>query len=96
MYITRNTEERYTERSSDSIITTIREAIEEGNAQKIVVRDRRGKDVTSVSLNAGIALGSFALIAGAAPLAVISGLIAKYGLDYDFVLVRTDGTEKYL
>ena len=84
------------ERSADSILKQIKEAIEEGNVTKIVLRDKDGHNVTSVSVNAGAALGTFALITGAAPLAVIGALIAKFGLSYQFVIVRADGSEKIL
>ena len=45
-----------------------------------------------MSVNVGAAIGSFALLVNA-PLVAISSLIAKYGLNYQFVVVKADGTE---
>ena len=36
------------------------------------------------------------ILGDAAPLVVISGLIAKYGLNYQFVVIKADGSEKIL
>ena len=84
------------ERTADSIIKKIKEAIREGNVTKIALRDSSGKTITSVSVNAGAAIGVFATVVGAAPLVVISGLIAKFGLNYDFVIIKSDGSETVL
>ena len=77
-------------------MTKIKEMIAEGNVNRIAVRNNEGKQLVSVSVNAGAALGGVALLAGAAPLVVISGLIAKYGLNYQFVVIKADGSEKIL
>ncbi|MBR3265759.1 MAG: DUF4342 domain-containing protein [Erysipelotrichaceae bacterium] len=84
------------ERTTNSIMTKIKEMIAEGNVNRIAVRNNEGKQLVSVSVNAGAALGGVALLAGAAPLVVISGLIAKYGLNYQFVVIKADGSEKIL
>ena len=84
------------ERTTDSIMTKIKEMIAEGNVNRIAVRNNEGKQLVSVSVNAGAALGGIALLAGAAPLVVISGLIAKFGLNYPFVVIKADGSEKVL
>ena len=84
------------ERTTNSIMTKIKEMIAEGNVNRIAVRNNEGKQLVSVSVNAGAALGGVALLAGAAPLVVISGLIAKYGLNYQFVVIKADGREKVL
>ena len=81
------------ERSVNSIMKKIKEAIAEGNATKLAVRDNEGRTLASVSLNTGAAIGGLALVAGAAPLVVISGLIAKFGLNYQFVVIKKDGSE---
>ena len=81
------------ERTADSIVSKISELIKTGNVTKIEIRDPDGKTLTSVSVNVGAAIGSFALIAGAAPLAAITALIARYGLNYQFVVVKQDGSE---
>ena len=82
-----------TERTTDSIVTRIKEIVAEGDASRFVVRDRYGKDVTSVSLNTTAAIGVVTLLAGAAPLVLISSLVAKFGLNYRFVIVKSDGSE---
>ena len=82
-----------TERTTDSIVNTIKAAIKEGNVTKIEVRNANGKKMASVSVNAGVAIGGIALIAGAAPLVVISALVTKFGLNYQFVIVKKDGSE---
>ncbi len=84
------------ERTTNSIMTKIKEMIAEGNVNRIAVRNNEGKQLVSVSVNAGAALGGVALLAGAAPLVVISGLIAKYGLNYQFVVIKADGSETVL
>lgn len=84
------------ERTADSIVEKIKEAIKLGNVTRIELRDPDGKPITSVSVNVGAAIGSFALLAGAAPLVAISSLIAKYGLNYQFVIIKSDGSETIL
>lgn len=85
-----------TERSADTIMDKIKEAIKEGNATKLEIRDADGKKITSVTLNTGAAIGAVALIANAAPLLLIGGLVARYGLNYRFVIIRSDGSETIL
>ncbi|MBQ2509534.1 MAG: DUF4342 domain-containing protein [Erysipelotrichaceae bacterium] len=82
-----------TERTTDSIVTRIKEIIAEGDASRFVVRDRYGKDITSISLNTTAAIGVVTLLAGAAPIVLISTLVARYGLNYRFVIVKSDGSE---
>ncbi|MBP1529543.1 MAG: DUF4342 domain-containing protein, partial [Erysipelotrichaceae bacterium] len=82
-----------TERTTDSIVNTIKAAIKEGNVTKIEVRNADDKKMASVSVNTGVAIGGIALIAGAAPLVVISALVTKFGLNYQFVIVKKDGSE---
>ena len=84
------------ERDADSILNKVKEAIEQGNVNKIAIRDRDGRTVTSVSVNTGAAIGTIALFAGAAPMAVISALIAKFGLNYQFVIIRSEGSDTVL
>ena len=80
-------------RTAESIMEKIKEAIKEGNATKLAVRDSNGKTVASVSLTTTAAAGAVALIIGAAPLVIISGLIARFGLNYQFVVIKKDGSE---
>lgn len=84
------------ERTTDSILTKIKELIAEGNVNRIAVRDNTGKQLVSVSVNTGAVLGGVALLSGAAPLAVIAALIAKFGLNCQFVVIKADGSEKVL
>ncbi|MBQ1508213.1 MAG: DUF4342 domain-containing protein [Erysipelotrichaceae bacterium] len=88
--------EEKSQKTGEDILAAVKKAIEEGSARKLVVRDPNGKKIISVSLNTGVAVGAVALFAGAAPLAVISGLIAKYGLNCSFILVNQDGSETIL
>ncbi len=87
---------RESERTADDLMDKIKEAIDQGNVAKIAVRDRYGKTITSVSVNAGATIGTLALLTGAAPLAVISALVAKFGLNCQFVIIHPDGTETIL
>ena len=80
------------ERTADTIVSKIKELIKEGNVNKIEIRDPDGRRITSVSVNVGAAIGSFALLVNA-PLVAISALIAKYGLNYQFVVIKSDGSE---
>ena len=80
------------ERTADTIVSKIKELINEGNVNKIEIRDPDGRKITSVSVNVGAAIGSFALLVNA-PLVAISALIAKYGLNYQFVVIKSDGSE---
>ena len=84
------------ERTPETIAEKIRELIEEGNATKLIIRDNFDRQVVAVPLTTGAAVGTVALMIGAAPMVVISSLIAKYGLNYRFVIVRSDGTEVIL
>lgn len=81
------------ERTAESVVEKIKEVIEKGNASKLAVRNERGETLASVSLNTGAAIGGVALLAGAAPLLIISALVARYGLNYRFVVIKEDGSE---
>ena len=85
-----------TDRTAESIAEKMRDAIKAGNVNRIEVRDPNGKRVASVKVNTGAAIGGIALLAGGAPLMIVSGLVAKYGLKYDFVVVKGDDSETYL
>ena len=85
-----------TQRTADTIVTKIRDAIREGNVTRIEVRKADGTRVASVKVNTGAALGGIVFLAGGAPLLIISGLVARYGLDYRFVIVRDDDSENIL
>ena len=81
------------ERTADTVVEKIKSVIAEGNASRLMILDQRGREVTSVSLNTTAAIGSIALIMGAAPLVIISSLVAKYGMNYRFVVEKSDGTK---
>ncbi|MBR4421739.1 MAG: DUF4342 domain-containing protein [Erysipelotrichaceae bacterium] len=81
------------ERTPDTIVEKIKDILSEGNATKFLVRDQHGLQVAAVPLPTGAAIGTLALLTGAAPLVVIASLIAKFGLNYQFVIVKSDGSE---
>ena len=81
------------DRNEDTVVARIKEAIRKGNVTRIAVRDSRGNTIVSVPVNAGAAADVLALAAGAAPLVIVSGLVAKYGLDCQFVVINDDGSE---
>ena len=80
-------------RTAETISEKIKEAVDSGKANRLEVRDKDGKQLTSVSLNTGVAVGFFSLITNTAPLVLVTGLIAKYGLGCSFVLIKKDGSE---
>ncbi len=81
------------QKTAETIGEKIREALEEGNANRLEVRDKDGKKLTSVTLNTGAAIGVLTLVTSTFPLALVSGLVAKYGLGCRFVLIKKDGSE---
>ena len=87
---------RSEERTPDTIAEKIKELIEEGSATKLIIRDNFDRQVVAVPLTTGAAVGTLALMVGAAPMVVISSLSAKYGLNYRFVIVKSDGSEVIL
>ena len=80
------------DRTADEIVAKVRELIDAGVADKFIIRDKSGKTVVSIPLGAGIIAGTAAFLAGG-PLVLIAGLIARYGLDCRFVVLRKDGSE---
>ncbi len=89
-------EEKEEKRDADEIINKIKEAIKKGDVDRIVVRDRYDRTITSLSLNTGAIVGTVALLTGAAPLVAITALVAKYGMNYRFVIERNDGSKTVL
>ena len=83
----------YEERTPDTIVEKIKDILSEGNATKFLVRDQHGLQVAAVPLPTGAAIGTLALLTGTAPLVVIASLIAKFGLNYQFVIIKSDGSE---
>ena len=81
------------ERNADTIVEKLKDAIRQGNVNRIAVRNRNGRTLASVPINVGAAAGTVALVAGAAPLVIVSGLVAKYGLDCQFAIIKADGSE---
>ena len=80
------------DRTVEQIVEKVKDLIEEGTAVKFLVRDRYNSTVVSIPLTAGIALGTVAVLT-TGPLVLIAGLVAKYGMEYRFVVVRKDGSE---
>ena len=71
----------------------IRSAVRKGNINRI--RVMRGRDeVLNIPVNAGIAGGVIALIAGPGVLvsAAVAAAVAKFGFDCRFELVKEDGS----
>ena len=73
----------------DNIKKKLTDVIKAGNAKKIVVK-RNNEEVLSVPLNLGV-LGGIIGIA-AAPVAVIIGAVAAYGLDCTIEVEKKDGS----
>ena len=69
----------------NELIEKIKNAVKKGNVTKIQVT-KDGKVVLNIPVNVGI-LGIVA-----APWAVIIGAITAYGFEYDFEIVKEDGT----
>ena len=81
-----------TEKNSEvakEIVEKIKKAFKEGNVTKIQMK-REGKIILSIPVNVGIVGG----IVGAsfAPWAIIPAMLAAYGFDCKFSLVRDDGS----
>ena len=85
-----------TERTADSIAQKMADAVKAGNVNKIEVRNSQGEKVFSLSLAASAAIGTIALLSGGGVAAFVAGLVAKYGLNYQFVIVKSDGSETIL
>ena len=85
-----------TDRTAESIAEKLRDAIKAGDVNRIEVRDPDGKRLVSMKVNTGAALGGIALLAGGGPLVIVSALVAKYGLKYDFVIVKNDDSETHV
>ena len=83
-------------RNAETIMEKIKEVIKQGDATKLEVRDNHGKKVAGVSLNGGAAIGALALISNTAPLLIIAGLVTRFGMNYRFAIVRSDGSETIL
>lgn len=81
-----------TGRTAESIVAKIKEIIAEGDASRFEIINGEGKKIASVSLTSGIVAGGLAVMLGAAPIVIISSLIAKFGLNYQYVIVRKDGS----
>lgn len=81
-----------TEKNSEvakEIVEKIKKAFKEGNVTKIQMK-REGKIILSIPVNVGIVGG----IVGASfvPWAIIPAMLAAYGFDCKFSLVRDDGS----
>ena len=73
----------------EDIKNKITEIVKEGQARKIVFK-KKGEEIIAVPLDLGILGGIIGICA--APVAMIVGAIAAYGLDCTIEVVRKDGS----
>ena len=73
----------------DDIIDTIKEAVEEGNANKVIITNKEGNEVASFPVNAGIVGGVIGL--AAAPWAVIAAAIGGLTFGFKIAIEKKDG-----
>lgn len=77
----------------DDIKEKITQIVKEGQARKIVVK-KKGEEIISVPLDLGILGGIIGICA--APVAMVVGAIAAYGLDCTIEVIRKDGSSDEL
>ncbi len=77
----------------DEIKEKITQIVKEGQARKIVVK-KKGEEIITVPLDLGILGGIIGICA--APVAMIVGAIAAYGLDCTIEVIRKDGSKDEL
>ena len=76
--------------SIDDVMENIKKAVEEGNVNKIIVKNKEGKEVASVPVNAGIVGGVIGL--AVAPWAVIAAAIGALGFGFTVSVEKADGS----
>jgi hypothetical protein len=76
----------------DQIISEIRRLINEGNARRLIIKNKDGKKVLELSLTAGVA-GS-ALLGGMAPVASILGAFVMYLSEMEVIIEKYPETEE--
>ena len=74
----------------DDVMENIKRAVDEGNVNKIIVRNKEGKEVASFPVNAGIVGGVIGL--AVAPWAVIAGAIGALGFGFTVSVEKEDGS----
>ena len=73
----------------DDIIESIKAAVEEGNANKVIITNKEGNEVASFPVNAGIVGGVIGL--AAAPWAVIAAAIGGLTFGFKISVEKKDG-----
>ena len=76
--------------SVDDVIENIKKAVEEGNVNKIIIKNREQKEVASFPFNAGIVGGVIGL--AVAPWAVIAAAIGALGFGFTVSVEKEDGS----
>jgi hypothetical protein len=76
----------------DQIIHEIKRLIKEGNARRLIIKNKEGKTVLELTLTAGVA-GS-ALLGGMAPVASILGAFVMYLNEMDVIIEKYPETEE--
>ena len=74
----------------DEIIENLKETIKKGNANKIIIKNKEGKQVASFPVNAGVVGGIIGI--AAAPWAVIAGIIGTIGFGFKISVEEKDGS----
>jgi len=74
----------------DDVMENIKKAVEEGNVNKVIVKNKEGKEVASFPVNAGIVGGVIGL--AVAPWAVIAAAIGALGFGFTVSVEKKDGS----
>ena len=77
----------------NALVEKIKAAVQKGNVNRIRIL-RGEEELANIPVNAGIAGGLLGILAGPAVLisAAIAGVVAKFGFNCRFELVKADGT----
>ena len=75
--------------SIDEIIEQLKNAVAEGNANKVIIKNKDEEEVASFPVNAGIVGGVIGL--AAAPWAVIAAAIGGLGFGFKISIEKKDG-----
>ncbi len=77
----------------NALVEKIKAAVQKGNVNRIRIL-RGEEELANIPVNAGIAGGILGVLAGPAVLisAAVAGVVAKFGFNCRFELVKADGT----
>ena len=77
----------------DGLVEKVKTAVKQGNVNRIRVM-RGDNELANIPVNAGIAGGVLGLMAGPWVMitAAVAGVVAKFGFDCRFEIVKEDGT----